>query len=104
MSTWSFYSHGSTHSLSYRIQLIPRGLDRRCAAIRLQALEAAKANAETLQGCPLHPSPDSTGGTWPQAPEEGPDSTRDKIRKRPALAEKWNLEQLLNGAIEDQEK
>ena len=31
-------------------------------------------------------------------------SVRDEIRKRLALAEKGDLEQLLKGAIEDQEK
>ena len=36
--------------------------------------------------------------------EEGVGSIRDEIRKRLALAEKGDLEQLLKGAIEDQEK
>ena len=42
------------------------------------------------------------GGTWPQAPRLG--NIRDEIKKRLALAEKGNLEQLMNDAINDQEK
>ena len=96
------------------IQWIPRGLDRRYAAVRLQALDkaiqAAKANTAA-----------STKKLWsevalliphlilrmkPGHKEQGDGlgSIRDEIRKRFVLAEKGYLEQLLMGVIDDQEK
>ena len=83
------------------IQWIPRGLDRRYAAVPPQALDramqAGKANTAAPNQsygakCPHHSPPDSPSGTWPQT-----------ARGR-GLAEKGDLEQLLKGAIEDQEK
>ena len=59
------------------IQWIPRGLDRRYAAIRLQALDRAMQAARANPAAPTqrtmeqdgtpHRSLDSAGGTWPQA-------------------------------------
>ena len=68
--------------------------------------ETQSPNPETLeQGCPLRPSPDPTGGTWPQAPRRtaGQHQRRNQKNTDP-LAEKGNLEQLLNDAIDDQER
>ena len=93
---------------------IPRELDRRYATIRLQALNRAMQAAKANTAAP-------TRKLWSQmalispllilrvAPghkqqEEERGSIRDEIRKRLALAEKGDLEQLLRGLIEDQEK
>ena len=96
------------------IQWIPRGLDRRYATTRHQALDRAMQAAKANTAAPsqrlwskmalitshliLRVAP----GRKQQ--EEGMGSIRDEIGKRLALAEKGHLEQLLKGAIQDQDK
>ena len=96
------------------IQWISRGLDRRKAAIRKQALDRAMQAAKSNTAA-------STQKLWSKMTlliahlilrvalghkehEDGLRSVRDEIRKRLALEEKGYLEQLLKGAIDDQEK
>ena len=102
------------HPQQQTIQWIPRVLDRRYAAVRLQALDRAMQAAKTNTADPTqklwskmalfipHLILRVTPGHKEQ--EDGLGSIRDEIRKRLALAEKGYLEQLLKGAIDDQEK
>ena len=90
------------------IQWIPRGLDRRYATIRLQALDRAMQAAKANTAAPIQRLWSKMALITPHlilrvAPgrkqqEEGMGSIRDEIRKRLALAEKGDLAQLLRGA------
>ena len=76
------------------IPWIPTGLGRRYAAVRLQALDRAMQAAKANTAAP-HPSLDSAGRLATSNKKKGWAASGTKIR---------NLEQLLHGAIEDQEK
>ena len=96
------------------IQWIPRGLDSRYATVRLQAFDRAMQAAKANTAAPIQRLWSKMALITPhlilrvalgrKEQEEGVGSVRDEIRKRLALAEKGDLEQLLKGAIEDQEK
>ena len=93
---------------------IPRELDRRCATIRLQALNRAMQAAKANTAAPTQKLWSKMALITPllilrvapghKQQEEERGSIRDEIRKRLALAEKGDLEQLWRGLIEDQEK
>ena len=92
------------------IQWIPRGVGRRYATVRLQALDRAMQAANANTAAPIqrlwskmalitrHLILRVAPGRKQQ--EEGVGSIRAEIRKRLALAERGDLEQLLKGAIE----